>query len=127
MKLLLDTHVFIWWDSDAQRISPAALAAIHDPANTVLISPVSVWEMAIKLQLGKLKLTLPLYDIVAQQRKNGIEELPVSVSHALAVDQLPTVHKDPFDRLLIAQAKSEGIGIVSADHVFSQYPVRVLW
>jgi PIN domain nuclease of toxin-antitoxin system len=127
MRLLLDTHVFIWWDSNPGQISPAALAALRDPANTLLLSPISIWEMSIKLQLGKLKLRMPLRDIVANQQANGIGELPVTAAHALAVDRLPTVHRDPFDRFLIAQAQVEGIGLISADHVFTKYPVQVIW
>ena len=127
MKLLLDTHVFIWWDSDDTRISPTAMAAIRDRSIMLLLSPVSIWEIAIKLQLGKLRLSLPLADIVSQQQANGIIELPVTTAHALAVEELPPVHKDPFDRLLIAQANIEGANLVSADHVFSQYPVRTVW
>ena len=127
MRLLLDTHVFIWWDSDPGRISPVALAALRDPANTPLVSPVSIWEMSIKLQLRKLKLRLPLRDLVSQQQVNGLGELPITVEHALAVERLPAVHRDPFDRFLIAQALVEGVELISADHVFAQYPVRVTW
>ena len=127
MRLLLDTHVFIWWDSNPGQISPTALAALRDPANTLLISPVSIWEMSIKLQLGKLKLRMNLRDIVAHQQANGIGELPATIAHALAVEKLPSVHRDPFDRFLIAQAHAEGVALISADHVFTQYPVHIIW
>lgn len=127
MKILLDTHVFIWWDSDVTRISPTAMAAIQDRNNSLFLSPVSVWEMAIKSQLGKLQLSLPLSEMVSQQQANGILELPVTLSHAMALEQLPPIHKDPFDRLLIAQAKAEGAELISADHIFWQYPVRTIW
>ena len=125
MKLLLDTHTFIWWDSDPARLSAVALAALRDPANTVWLSVVSVWEILIKAQLGKLSVRLPLPDIVAQQRVNGLQVLPVTLPHSLALEGLPTIHKDPFDRVLIAQAIAEGAELVSADHVFVQYPVRL--
>lgn len=127
MKLLLDTHTFIWWDSDPAQLSQLALAALRDPANTVWFSTASVWEMVIKSQLGKLTLRLPLSQIVAQQQTNGLQVLPVTLAHTLAVEGLPLVHKDPFDRLLAAQANVEGAEFVTADPIFAQYPVRVLW
>jgi PIN domain nuclease of toxin-antitoxin system len=86
-----------------------------------------VWEMVIKAQLGKLTLRLPLADIVRRQQGNGLQVLPVTLAHALAVEGLPALHKDPFDRMLIAQANVEGAELVSADQVVRQYPVRVLW
>src|SRR5262245_39143538 len=127
MKLLLDTHTFMWWDSDPGQLSAPALVALRDPANEVWFSVVSVWEMVIKAQLGRLALRLPLADIVAQQQADGLQVLPVALAHALAVEGLPTIHKDPFNRLLIAQANVEGAELVSADPVVRQYPVRVLW
>jgi PIN domain nuclease of toxin-antitoxin system len=87
----------------------------------------SVWEIVIKAQLGKLTLRLPLSDVVNQQQSNGLRVLPVTLAHALAVEGLPAVHKDPFDRVLIAQANVEGCELVSADPVVRQYPVRVHW
>ena len=126
MKLLLDTHAFIWWDSDPTRLSPAALAALRDPANEVWLSVTSVWEMVVKAQLGKLTLRLPLADIVAQQA-NGLQILTTTLAHALAVEGLPPIHKDPFDRMLIAQANVERADLVSVDTLVRQYPVRVLW
>lgn len=107
MKLLLDTHAFIWWDSDPTQLSAPALAALRDPANEVLLSVASVWEMVIKAQLGKLTLRLPLADIVTQQQGNGLLLLPVTLAHVLGVEGLPPVHKDPFDRVVIAQANVE--------------------
>jgi PIN domain nuclease of toxin-antitoxin system len=127
MKLLLDTHAFIWWDSDPAQLSAPALAALRDPANEVWLSVTSVWEMVIKAQLGKLALRLPLAVIVAQQQANGLQILPVTLAHSLAVEGLPAIHKDPFDRLLVAQANIEGADLVSTDQVIRQYSVRVLW
>src|SRR5438128_11497430 len=127
MKLLLDTHAFIWWDSDPVQLSAPALTALRDPANEVWLSVASVWEMVIKAQLGKLALRLPLAHIVSQQQANGLRILPVTLAHALGVEGLPAIHKDPFDRVLIAQANVEGAELVSADQVVRQYPVRVLW
>ena len=127
MKLLLDTHAFIWWDSDPSRLSAAAEAAIRDPANEVWLSVVSVWEMVIKGQMGKMPHRLPLERVVAEQQANGLKIVSVTLAHVLAVDNLPAVHKDPFDRLLVAQAIAEGAELVSADRVFAHYPVSVLW
>lgn len=127
MKLLLDTHAFIWWDSDPARLSAPALAALCDPANEVWLSVVSVWEIMIKAQLGKLGLRLPLADVVSQQQANGLRVLSVSLAHVLAVEGLPTLHKDPFDRLLIAQANVEAARLISADQAVGPYPVSVLW
>jgi PIN domain nuclease of toxin-antitoxin system len=127
VKLLLDTHALIWWDSDPKQLSRPALAALRDPANSVWLSVVSVWEMVVKSQLGKLTLRLPLSQIVVQQQSNGLHVLDVTLTHTLAVEGLPPVHKDPFDRLLVAQANVEGAEFVTADPIFAQYPVRVLW
>jgi PIN domain nuclease of toxin-antitoxin system len=127
MKLLLDTHAFIWWDSAPAQLSAPALAALRDPANEVWLSVASVWEMVIKCQLGKITLRLPLADVVTQQQANGVRILPVTLAHTLAVEGLPAIHMDPFDRLLIAQANVENAELVPADPAIRQYPVRVLW
>lgn len=127
MKGLLDTHTFIWWDSDPAKLSKKALAFLQDPANSLVLSVVSALEILIKLQLGKLTLALPLQQIVTQQQANGIQILPLTLDHVLAVEGLPAPHKDPFDRLLAAQAIVEGAVLLSADAIFSQYAVNVLW
>ena len=128
MKLLLDTHVFIWWDSEPARLSPRALALCQDRQNTLLLSVVSLWEMQIKLQLGKLKLALPLKEIVeGQRRTNNVEILPVTLEHVLGLENLPPYHKDPFDRLLVAQAIVEEAVLVSADPNIAKYPVQIVW
>jgi PIN domain nuclease of toxin-antitoxin system len=127
MRILLDTHIFIWWDNDPHQLPPQARVLCEDPDNTLVLSVASVWEMQIKQQLGKLNLRLPLTALVEdQQQANGIEVLPVSLVHVLALDSLPHHHKDPFDRLLIAQANAEGIGLLSVDAVFKQYDVKLL-
>ena len=128
MKARLDTHTFICWDSEPTRLSPLVLRSCNDPETTILLSVASVWEMQIKLQLGKLTLTMPLADIIrGQQQMKGIEVLPVTLAHVLASYSLPTPHKDPFDRLLVAQANVEDVVLLSADSIFAQYPVKVLW
>lgn len=97
MKLLFDTHAFIWWDSEPARLSPQALALCQDRQNALLLSVVSLWEMQIKLQLGKLKLALSLKEIVeSQQQTNNIAILPVTLPHVLALESLPAQHKDPL-------------------------------
>lgn len=128
MKILLDTHAFIWWDSDPTKLSGQVLALCQDQQNALLISVASVWEMQIKLQLGKLKLPLPLAELLdSQQQKNHVEVLPVLLEHVLAVQHLPAHHKDPFDRLLIAQGNVENVIIITNDPIFSKYTDKVLW
>jgi PIN domain nuclease of toxin-antitoxin system len=128
MKLLLDTHTFIWWDSDPAKLSPQALGLCQDRANVILLSVVSVWEMQIKWQLGKLQLRLPLAETIAsQQQTNQIEVLPGNLAHVLALESLPAHHKDPFDRILIAQARQVDAVLVSNDLVFARYQIEVLW
>ncbi len=128
MRLLLDTHAFIWWDSEPARLPPAVLAACQDLQNSLLLSVAGVWEMQIKLQLGKLQLIVPLGEMIeTQQQSNNLEILPVRLAHVLALQDLPSYHKDPFDRLIIAQAGVEDAVLVSNDSLFTKYPVQVLW
>lgn len=127
MRLLLDTQIFIWWDSEPTKLSAQVLTLFQDQANTLVLSVASVWEMQIKSQLGKLNLDRPLAEIIeSQQLINHVELLPVQLAHVLALQHLLPHHKDPFDRLIIAQALAENLVIVSADPVFPRYPVAVL-
>ena len=124
MRILLDTHVFIWWDSEPDLLSQRARELCENPNNTLILSVVSVWEMQIKRQIGKLDLRTPLNELIEnQKRQNGLEILPVRLDHVLHLDNLPAIHKDPFDRLLIAQAKIEEIKILTSDRVFVEYDV----
>ncbi len=127
MKLLLDTHTYMWWDSDPSRLSQRTLELLTDKNNLRLLSVVSIWEIQIKHQLGKLKLNKSLGEIVAIQQNNFVELLPVTVAHVLALDSLPMYHKDPFDRLIIAQSSVENATIISCDSVFANYSVKVQW
>jgi PIN domain nuclease of toxin-antitoxin system len=128
MKLLLDTHTFIWWDSEPDKLSESALALCNVSSNALILSVASAWEIQIKHQLGKLTLRMPLSSIIeGQQKRNRLRILPISLQHALALDTLPLYYKDPFDRILIAQAKVEKVAILSADPVFTKYPIRVRW
>ncbi|MBF0228786.1 MAG: type II toxin-antitoxin system VapC family toxin [Desulfamplus sp.] len=128
MKLLLDTHTFIWWDSEPSKLPSKVLASCQNKENTLIISVASVWEMQIKSQLGKMKLSLPLEELIGSQNKiNKIKILPIILEHILALEKLPSYHKDPFDRLLIAQANTENATLVSCDSVFNNYSVSLMW
>ena len=126
-RLLLDTHTFLWWDSDPQRLSAAVLALCRDPSVRLLLSLVSVWEIQIKSSLGKLPLSLPLAQIIGeQQERHGLQLLPITPAHIYALESLPLHHKDPFDRLLIAQAITENLPFASADSLLAPYPVTLI-
>lgn len=128
MKLLLDSHAFIWWSSEPEKLSSRARTGFEDSNNVLLLSVASVWEMQIKLQLGKLKLVAPLRTLIEnQQRNNGLQILRIDIEHAFTLDTLPPHHKDPFDRMLIAQANTEELFVVSKDEIFKAYPVKLLW
>ena len=128
MNLLLDTHAFIWWATEPEKLSPLAHASCEDDNNTLLLSVASVWEMQIKLQLGKLKLNDPLRTFIKyQQQADELRILPIAVEHVFALDNLPLHHKDPFDRIIIAQANVEELFVVSKDEIFKAYPVKLLW
>ncbi|MDT8391903.1 MAG: type II toxin-antitoxin system VapC family toxin [Lentisphaeria bacterium] len=128
MKYLLDTHVFIWMASDPTGLPTKVAAILRDSGNDVLLSMASIWEMQIKVQLGKLELTATLPELVEQQRtRNAVEILPISLDHLWEVGKLPPIHKDPFDRLLIAQSRHEDIFFLTADRIISSYDVRIVW
>lgn len=128
MNLLLDTHAFYWWDQEPVKLSRVAHDAISDPVNTVYLSVVSLWEIVIKSELGRLQLQDPLDAVVAAQvAANGFRVLPVELRHVYSLRGLPLHHKDPFDRILIAQSIADGLTIVTKDAVFAQYPVITLW
>jgi PIN domain nuclease of toxin-antitoxin system len=128
MRALLDTHVFLWWITDDAQLSPAARSIIQDADSELYLSAVSAWEIAIKAQSGRLPLPVPPIEFVPQQmHENGFQPMPVEITHALLVHDLPPLHRDPFDRLLVAQAKAEGLPIVTADPLIRQYDVMTLW
>lgn len=128
MKLLLDTHVFIWWVSDPKQLSPAVLAAFCDPANEMIISIASIWELQVKTQLGKLTLGKPLPQVITEQSEEALFSiLPVTLAHIFAIGGLRLIHGDPFDRMLIAQSLSEQLTLVTKDQMMGQYGARVLW
>ena len=123
-RLLVDTHALLWWLMDDDGLSDTARAALADPANDVLVSMASVWEIAIKRGLRRLEAPDDLPDHIEAQ---GFGWLPVVADHAWRVQDLPPRHRDPFDRLLVAQALSEGMAIVSADARFGAYGVETRW
>jgi len=128
VNLLLDTHSFIWFVEDSPSLSAQARALIEEPTNAVFFSMASVWEMAIKISLGKLHLSQPFDLFIPNQLLlNDITLLDITVNHTLSVATLPFHHRDPFDRLLIAQSLVERMPCVSIDSVFDDYSVQRLW
>lgn len=128
MRLLLDTHAFLWWITDDPRLSEKGREIMGDGKNQLFLSAASGWEIAIKAKLGKLKVSDNLEHFIPEQvALNAIENLPIVLSHVLHVYTLPDYHRDPFDRLLISQAQLEGLPILTVDSQISQYPVEVLW
>lgn len=123
MRYLLDTHVFLWWLSLDKRLKEGWKQVISDSSNQVFLSTVSAWEMSIKLQIGKLKLKTPLADCF---KDLSFEILDISLDHILTLNQLPLKHKDPFDRMLIAQAKEEQCILVTDDEQIQAYDVPIL-
>lgn len=123
MKLLIDSHVLLWWLEGGERLARSAVAAIADRANHVVVSVASLWELSIKQSLGKLVVEVDLRDHAMEQ---GFAELPIDGRHAVAVRKLPLHHRDPFDRLLVAQARIEGLTTVTADRRFAAYDVPIL-
>jgi len=122
MNLLLDTHSFIWWATEPEKLSPQAHAACEDDNNNLLLSVASVWEMQIKLQLGKMRLDDSLRAFIKyQQQADELRILPITIEHVFALDNLPFHHKDPFDRMLIAQANAEGLVLISKDEILTAF------
>jgi len=128
VRLLLDTHAFLWWVGDHAKLGKGARAAIGDGANECLVSMASAWELAIKVSLGKLTVEGRLDRFLPEQiAANGFETLHIEMDHVARVASLPFHHRDPFDRLLVAQALAEDLAIVSADLVFKRYGVKRVW
>jgi PIN domain nuclease of toxin-antitoxin system len=123
-RLLVDTHALLWWLTDDPALSPTARDAIADPANEPLVSTASVWEIAIKRSLGKLAAPDELPDSISD---GGFAWLPISAQHAWQVRDLPMHHRDPFDRVLVAQALIERLPIVTSDPRFGEYGVEIRW
>ena len=122
MKLLLDTHVLLWAAGQPKRLPAAARALLADPRNELVFSPASLWEVAIKSGLGRDDFRVDARLLRRGLLDNGYRELPITSEHAVAIDGLPPIHKDPFDRMLIAQSMVEGILLLTADPLVAQYP-----
>lgn len=128
MRALLDTHAFLWWITDDSRLSGRAREFISAGENELLFSAASGWEVAIKADLGKIELPEdPERFLTEQLHRNAVGVLPVNLGHAMGVYSLPDHHRDPFDRLLVAQCVSEGLPLLSRDTAFERYPVEVIW
>lgn len=126
MKLLLDTHLLLWVANDSKRLSANARRLINDPANDLLFSAVSIWEVAIKSGQGKAGFMLDPRLLRRNLLDNDYSELPITSAHAVAVSALPGIHRDPFDRILIAQATAEGITLLTVDSLVAKYPGPIL-
>lgn len=128
MRLLLDTHTFLWYVDDNPKLSAVAKAAISVPSAEVFISPASYWEIAIKVSTGKHILNRPYLDFIEDHvKRNGFVVLPIEPRHTAVLIGLPFHHKDPFDRLLVAQAIAENIPIVTCDADLAHYPISRIW
>jgi PIN domain nuclease of toxin-antitoxin system len=128
MRLLLDTHAWLWMQASSKRLSAEARDLLAGPSNELLLSAASSWEIAIKYRLGKLPLpTTPDRYVPKRMRSSGVEPLPITHAHTLRVAELPDHHGDPFDRLLVAQAQLDGLTILTSDAVFAGYDVPLRW
>jgi PIN domain nuclease of toxin-antitoxin system len=128
MRLLIDSHTLIWYVDQHQQLSPASHAAISDPSNELLLSAGSIWEIAIKVSIGKLVLTQPFAHWMSQALNDlGITVLPITVEYADTQAGLPKHHSDPFDRLIVAQAIVEKVSVISADARMDAYGITRLW
>jgi PIN domain nuclease of toxin-antitoxin system len=126
VKLLLDTHAFLWFLAGDRRLSRPAIKAI-EASDEWWLSAASVWELAIKSGLGRLTLPMPTVDYISAKMREGLKVLPIEWPHAAAVERLPPHHGDPFDRLIVAQAQFDRLTLVSRDRIFRKYGVDVVW
>jgi len=127
MKILLDTHTFLWFLAGASELSKPARAYIENPENEKYISIASFWEISIKNSLGKLTLDVPFIELKTEAIKNNFQLLPISFEDTLQLNSLPFHHRDPFDRIIISQAKENNLTILSCDSNFGQYDIHLLW
>jgi PIN domain nuclease of toxin-antitoxin system len=128
LNFLIDTHCWLWWLSEPERLNPTARRQIANRRNAVFFSAASAWEIAIKASLGKLRLPEPATDYIPSRVSGqGMIPLPINQRHALHLEGMPLHHRDPFDRILIAQAQIEGLPVLTADLQFRSYDVKILW
>ena len=127
MNPLLDTHTFLWFSEDNPRLSPKAKSTIEDTANNCFVSIASIWEMAIKISIGKLSLKIDFDELADELKKRNFDILPISLEHTFLVARLEFHHRDPFDRLLIAQTVAEEFSLVSNEETFDIYGIIRIW
>lgn len=128
MRVLLDTSSFLWFISGNELLSPTARQLISDSDNQLFLSTASLWEIAIKVSVGKLTLTQPFAKLFpGQLLANDVVLLPISLDHAARIIDLPFHHRDPFDRMLIAQAMVEDLPLISPDSILARYPIKLIW
>ena len=127
MRLLLDTHAFIWFVENDSNLTIASKNIIQEESNTVLLSIVSLWEITIKVSLKKLEVSRNIEEIIEFIPENGFEILPIFPSHLIELSRLQFHHRDPFDRLLVAQAKSEHVHFISKDEILDKYGIKRIW
>jgi PIN domain nuclease of toxin-antitoxin system len=128
MRYLLDTHAFLWFVTDDSRISPKAKSIIKDNHNEIYFSAASAWEMSIKSRLGRLTIEGELEPFIVQQlAENSFSPLSITISHSIYTSTLPEIHKDPFDRMIIAQSKVENMSLISKDKNIKKYKVPIVW
>jgi PIN domain nuclease of toxin-antitoxin system len=125
--VLVDTNAFLWLVAGDRRLSRSARRAIEDSQGEWWLSAASIWELAIKSGLGRITLPAPLDEYIAEKIQQGLRVLSVDWPHATRVERLPFYHRDPFDRLIVAQAQSEGLVVVTSDPAFAKYGVRTVW
>lgn len=127
MRTLIDTQIFIWSLQERHKLSDSAASLLDNPGNQIFLSLASIWEIQIKMDIGKFELSQNLSETIAlQQRENNLQLLPIEPRHIYALSNLPMHHRDPFDRLLLAQSDVEKMPILSADAVFDQYDAQIL-
>ncbi|HXY12972.1 MAG TPA: type II toxin-antitoxin system VapC family toxin [Terriglobales bacterium] len=127
MRLLLDTHALIWWFDDPSRLSQRAYSLLQSSSNSIFVSAAVAWELAIKVNLGKVDALPLISDLASHLAEEGFAELPISLPQAVRAGMLPRHHRDPFDRVLVAQAQDLGIPVLSADPVLDRYDIRRIW
>jgi PIN domain nuclease of toxin-antitoxin system len=128
MKVLLDTAAFWWFATGSPQLTPRARSVFLDPTNTISLSPISLWELLVKHQIGKLQTTFPIVELFSRARADrAIDSLPLRESAVMRLGSLPPIHRDPFDRLLVCQALDEGMTLLTPDAHVRRYPVQTVW
>jgi len=127
MKVLLDSHTLVWWFSDPDKLSKRATSIASNSTNTAFVSAATAWELATKVNLGKLNALALVTDLPQHLEEEGFVELPISIGQASRAGLLPLHHRDPFDRLLVAQAQDLGVAILSADALLDRYDIKRVW